>query len=112
MATSNYEYLKGILDGDLFVGVPSSQDISDKVGLIACICYLTNALKQKKPGINHYQVIRMCTKDKLIDDKLIEALSLMCHWFSYGCTKFPDMGLKAKDMPEKIRNGIANLLPF
>lgn len=112
MDTNRYKDWQYRLKHELFFGIPASEDLGDKIGLISTICYLTNALKQKKPGITHYEVIRMCTKGEPIDDNLIEVLSLVCEWFSDGCKKFPDLGMKAKDMPAQITKLLHDQLPF
>jgi hypothetical protein len=112
MDTKKRESLDELLRTELYFGIPESGDMGDKIALISLICYLTNALKQKKPGITHYEVIRLCTKSIGITDDIVEKLSLLCNWFSIGCTKFPDLGMKAKDMPDKIKDLILNILPF
>lgn len=104
--------LKQILNSDLNIGIPASKDMGDRMALIIMICYLTNVLKQKKPGITHYQVIRLCTKGLEGEDTIIDALSLICDWFASGCTKFPDLGYEAKKMPDEIKRLIHQLMPF
>jgi cytosine/uracil/thiamine/allantoin permease len=112
MDTKKYKAIQNFLKDELFLGIPVSENMGDKIGLIAMICYLTNAFKQKKPGITHYEVIRLCTKEESFDDNILEILSLVCEWFAEGCVKFPDLGIKAKDMPAQIKQQIHNLLPF
>lgn len=107
-----YKYIEDFLKNDLYFGIPSSGDLSDKVALISLVCSLTNTLKQKRPEITHYKVIRLCTNSAGVTDEVVEKLSLLCDWFSIGCYKFPDLGIKAKDMPNKIKDLIINILPF
>lgn len=103
---------KQFLDKHMFIGVPQSGDAGDKFALIGMVCYLTRALQQQKPGMTHYQVIRMCTKNKAFSAEVIESLANVCDWFAYNCVKFPDFGVKPKEMPSKICDLIEQLLPF
>ena len=104
--------LTKLLRNELYLGVPQSQDFGDVIGLFAMICKLTQALKQKKPGMTHYQVIRLCTKDTITDDTLIERLAILCEFLSIGCSKFPDLGVPVKEMPSKIKDLISKIAPF
>jgi hypothetical protein len=108
---SKYDEVKAMLD-DINIGIPASADCGDRMGLIILICYLTDALKQKKPGVTCYQVIRLCTKDDPTSDETAETLAAVCEWFSHGCKKFPNLGIQLKDMPAQIKQQIHNLLPF
>ena len=115
MDAEKYKQLHDILYTHLFIGVPASEDLGDKVGLIMMICYLKHALEAKKPDITHAEVIKLCMpkEDELwVDQENLDILALMCDWFSYDCKKFPNLGLKAKDMPEKIREQLSKLCPF
>lgn len=106
--SARLDYLKK----ECFLGNPSSQDLGDKLALIGMICHLTNTFKAKKPGITHYQVVKICCKDICVDDEHLQLIADLCDYFVEGCTKFPDFGVKTKDMPAKISNLIYNLLPF
>lgn len=112
MDTKRIEEIKHILDFDLNIGVPGTADMGDKIGLIAMICYLTDAFQKKKPTLKHLDVINMCAKDDFSDENTMQALALMCEWMSNGCLKFPNLGIKAKDMPSLIKKGIQDLCPF
>lgn len=115
MDTSKYKQLHDILYEDLFIGVPASTDMGDKIALIAMICYLKNALKAKKPDITHADVIHLCIPKAgefwLLEDN-IQALALVCDWLSFDCTKFPNLGVPVKEMPGKIREQLSKLCPF
>lgn len=106
------ETFKELFHDKMFIGIPVSQDVGDKIALISMICQLTWLLKQKKPGLDHYQVIRMCTKNKVYSDELITSLALVCDWFGEGCTKFPNLGVSPKEMPAKVCELLDNMLPF
>lgn len=107
-----YDQLKTILTTDLNIGCPASADFGDKIALFGLIAYLTNALKQKKPDVDCYKVIRMCTKDRIVEDNLVQALALITEWLTWNCTKFPNFGIEVKDMPKKISALIQDLMPF
>lgn len=107
-----YDQLRTILNENLNIGCPASADFGDKIALFGLIAYLTSALKQKKPDVNCYKVIRMCTKDQVVEDSLVQALALITEWLTWNCTKFPDFGIKAKDMPTKISALIHDMMPF
>lgn len=112
MDTKKIEEIKHILDYDLNIGVPGTADLGDKIGLIAMICYLTDALQKKKPTLKHIDVINLCAKDEFSDTNTLQALALMCEWFANGCTKFPNLGIKPKDMPKLIKKQVMDLCPF
>ncbi len=115
MDTNRFEELRKILYDELFVGVPAGQDMGDKIALIAMICYLTNALKKKKPSVTYFDVINLCMKDfplPFVDEDQLQILALVCEWFAADCKIFPNLGVSPAEMPEKIKNLISNLLPF
>jgi len=112
MDTKKIEEIKHILDYDLNIGVPATADLGDKIGLIAMICYLTDALQKKKPTLKHIDVINLCVKDEFSDTNTLQALALICEWFSNGCVTFPNLGVKAKDMPKIIKKQVMDLCPF
>ena len=112
MDTKKIEEIEHILDYDLNIGVPGTADLGDKIGLIAMICYLTDALQKKKPTLKHIDVINLCAKDEFSDTNTLQALALICEWFSNGCIKFPNLGIKAKDMPKLIKKQVMDLCPF
>lgn len=86
-------------------------DFNFKMGLISLICYLTERLKEKKPDITHYQVIRKITGDSIPEDR-IKGLAVICSDFGYGCKEFPTFGLADKDIPNKIKELISQFVPF
>ena len=110
MDTKKIQEIKHILDYDLNIGVPGTADLGDKIGLITMICYLTDALQKKKPTLKHIDIINLCAKDEFTNT--LQALALICEWFSNGCTKFPNLGVNAKDMPKIIKQKVMDLCPF
>lgn len=112
MDTKKIQEIKHILDYDLNIGVPGTADLGDKIGLITMICYLTDALQKKKPTLKHIDVINLCVKDEFSDTNTLQALALICEWFSNGCLKFPNLGVKPKDMPKIIKQKVMDLCPF
>lgn len=111
------ENTKNLLDSNrFFIGVPASSDMGDKFAIITLICRLTQELRQKKPDVTIKQVIMACIgKDLPITDDakaIIDSLEAVCTWWSYGCNKFPDLGVSAKEMSKKIKELYFNLLPF
>ena len=115
MDSSKYQRLHDILYKDLFIGVPASTDMGSKIALIAMICYLTNALKVKKPDITHADVIHLCTPkagEFWLDQENLDILALVCDWFAFDCTKFPNLGIPVKEMPGKIKDELSKLCPF
>lgn len=112
MDTKKIEEYRYLLATDLNIGAPGTADLGDKIGLIAMICYLTDALQKKKPTLKHIDVINLCAKDEFSDTNTLQALALMCEWFANGCTKFPNLGVKPKDMPKLIKKQVMDLCPF
>lgn len=112
MDTNKIEELRRILATDLNIGVPGTADLGDKMGLIMMVCYLTNALQKKKPTLTFFEVIKFCVQDGLVNEVEMHKLALICEWFSNGCLTFPDLGIKAKDMPVLIKKGFMDLCPF
>lgn len=87
-------------------------DINSKFALISLICYVTNKLKDKKPSVNHYNVIRSIIKSDDLPEDFIKGLAVVCEDFSYGCTEFPTFNIEPKNMPSTIQNILKNYLPF
>ena len=46
MDTKKIEEYRYLLATDLNIGAPGTADLGDKIGLIAMICYLTDALQK------------------------------------------------------------------
>lgn len=88
-----------------------SEDLADKLALISFVCYITHELKQKKPDVTHYQVLRKIANEFASED-VLKGLAVICSDFGYGCTKFPTFGLSNKEIVAQIRSMVAKLLPF
>lgn len=86
-------------------------DITTKFALISLIDYLTMKLKEKKPDITHYKVIKAIIKDELPED-FIKGLAVVCSDFAYGCNNFPTFGIETKQIPNKIKGILQSYLPF
>lgn len=86
-------------------------DISSKFALISLTGYLVYKLKQKKPDVTAYRVIKKITGNDYPED-FIKGLSVVIEDFSYGCTEFPTFGLQDKEIPVKIKSIISSYLPF
>ena len=112
MDTKRIEEIRKILSCELNIGVPDNADLGNKIGLITMICYVTQALRKKKPGLTHYQVLKSIFKDTLVEDETLQALDLICDWWSWGCLTIPNLGIKPADMPNLIKKGVQELCPF
>lgn len=110
MDTLGYKELAEFYSRHFSLGWISS-NFEEKLALITFICYITEQMKQKKPDVTHYQVIRKLAYPSL-SENIIKGLAVVCADFSYGCTKFPDFGVKPKDMPTQIKNILNKILPF
>lgn len=86
-------------------------DFNTKAALIALICYLTRKLKEKKPDITHYQIIKKFTPPDF-DEEFIKGLAITCDDRSYGVTEFPTFGLTMKEIPAKIKEILNSYIPF
>ena len=86
-------------------------DISSKFALISLTGYLVYKLKQKKPDVTAYKVLRKISGMEFPED-FIKGLSVVIEDFSYECTKFPTFGLQDKEIPAKIKNILSSYLPF
>lgn len=88
-----------------------STDINSKFALISLICYLVQAIKQKKPDITYYNVVKQIIKDE-IPDAFCRSFSVICEDFAYGCSEFPTFGIENKKIPSTIREILLTWFPF
>lgn len=86
-------------------------DISTKFALISLIGYLTFRIKQKKPDVTPYQIIRKIIGDDLPED-FIKGLAVVVDDFAYGCKNFPTFDLEDKKIPSKIKEILNTYIPF
>lgn len=86
-------------------------DINSKFALISLVGYLVYTLKQKKPGITSYRVIKSIIKDELPED-FIKGFAVVVDDFSYGCKEFPTFGIEPKKIPAKVKELLMLYLPF
>ena len=105
----DYESLKKVFSDNFSLGYLNT-DAGNKLVLISLICYLTQKLKEKKPGVTHYQLIMKLAKD--LPENFVVGLSIICEDLAYGCTKFPNFGVEDKKIPETIKNLLKTYLPF
>lgn len=96
---------------DLFSLGNLNTDINTKFALISLVCYLTARLKEKKPDVTHYQIIRKIIGDELPED-FIKGLAVVCSDFAYGCKEFPVFGIEPKQIPGKIKEILSTWIPF
>lgn len=104
-------------DGLPFIGVPANGDLADKLAIISLLCYLTQTLRKKKPSITVRQVVTTCLGQvaPIADPNFptaVDHMTAVCEWASFGCTKFPNFGIKDKEIPAKIKELYQNMLPF
>lgn len=110
ITTPPYEEMQRIYSKYFSIGYLNT-DINTKFALISLICYLTKKLKEKKPDVTHYQVVRKLSEGMILEDQ-IKGLSVICSDFSYGCTEFPTFGIDDKNIPAKIKEILSNWTPF
>lgn len=86
-------------------------DISTKFALISLIGYLTFKIKQKKPDVTPYQIIKKIIGDSLPED-FIKGLAVVVDDFAYGVKNFPTFDLEDKKIPSKIKEILNTYVPF
>ena len=86
-------------------------DINTKFALISLIGYLVFKLKQKKPDITSYQIIRKIVGYDLPED-FIKGVAVVVDDFSYSCKEFPTFGIEDKKIPSKIKEIFSTYVPF
>lgn len=86
-------------------------DINSKFALISLVGYVVYKLKQKKPDVTSYQVIKKIIGNNIPED-FIKGLAVVIDDFSYGCTEFPTFGLEPKNIPSKIKEILNTYIPF
>ena len=86
-------------------------DINTKFALISLVCYLVQVIKQKKPNITHYDVIKQIVKEE-IPDAFCRSFSIICEDFAYGCSEFPTFGIENKKIPTTIKEILLTWIPF
>lgn len=86
-------------------------DINTKFALISLVGYLVHKLKQKKPDITVYQVIKKIIGEELPED-FIKGISVVIEDFSYRCNNFPTFGIEGKNIPLKIKEILSKYVPF
>lgn len=107
--TPPYEEMQRLY-GQYFTTGYLNTDINTKFALISLVCYLTEKLKEKKPDVTHYQVIRKLA-DGIPEDQ-IKGLAVVCSDFAYGCKQFPTFGIEDKKIPAKVKEILSCWLPF
>lgn len=107
--TPPYEEMQRMY-GQYFTTGYLSTDINTKFALISLVCYLTEKLKEKKPDVTHYQVIRKLA-DSIPEDQ-IKGLAVVCSDFAYGCKQFPTFGIEDKKIPAKVKEILSCWMPF
>lgn len=86
-------------------------DISSKFALISLTGYLVYKLKQKKPDVTSYKILKKIAGDELPED-FIKGVSVIVDDFSYGCKEFPTFNIEDKKIPAKIKELLKSYIPF
>lgn len=110
ITTPPYEEMQRIYSRYFTIGY-LGPDISTKFALVSLIGYLTEKLKEKKPDVTHYQVIRKLSESILSEDQM-KGLAVICSDFACGCTQFPTFGIEDKKIPAKIKEILSSWTPF
>ena len=108
----NYEEKKKLFSDNFSIGYLNT-DFSDKIGLVALVCYITYEKQQKSPNVTTYKILKAITKNNPLPEEFITGLTIICDDFMYCCTTFPDFGLKTeKEKIIKIRSVLDTWIPF
>lgn len=110
ITTPPYEEMQRIYNQYFSMGYLNA-DINTKFALISLVCYITEKLKEKRPDVTHYQVLRKLSEGMIPEDH-IKGLSVICSDFSYGCKEFPTFGIDDKNIPVKIKEILSKWVPF
>lgn len=86
-------------------------DINTKFALISLVGYLVHKLRQKKPDVTPYQILKKIVGESLPED-FIKGISVVIEDFSYGCTTFPTFGIEDKNIPSKVKEILQSYIPF
>lgn len=89
-------------------------DINNKLALISLTCYVVDKLKEKKPDVTHWSVLYKINKSggNPVPEDLLKKLAVVCSDFAYGCTSFPNFGIKDDKIPAKIKELLNGWNPF
>ena len=90
-------------------------DLNTKMACISLVAYITNEMRKKGKKVTCYDVLLQICKDWPDREKnnFLKSLGAVCEDLMYGCTVFPDFGLKPAEMPKKLKNLLdENYLPF
>lgn len=97
---------------DLFSLGYINSDINEKLALISLIGYTVMKLREKKPDVTYYQVVRKIAEGTGIREDFLWAIAIIAEDFSYGCKDFPKFGLKDKEIIPKIKDILNKYMPF
>jgi hypothetical protein len=86
-------------------------DITSKFALISLTGYLVYRIKQKKPDITSYVILKKIIGDELPED-FIKGVAVVVDDFSYGCKEFPTFNIEDKKIPAKIKEILSSYVPF
>ena len=110
ITTPPYEEMQKIYSDNFSLGYLNT-DISSKFALISLTGYLVYKLKQKKPDITSYKILKKIIGDELPTD-FIKRVAVVTDDFSYGCKEFPTFGIPDKSIPSKIKEILLTYIPF
>lgn len=91
------------------------KDLSNVLAVISLTCYVTTEIRKKGKNLNCYEVLLKIFKDspEHFKNTFLKSLGVICGDFMYGCTVFPDFGVKSSEMPKTIKKIIdENFCPF
>ena len=86
--------------------------IENRFVLISLINYVYYKTKLKHPDVTHYEIIMKLSKNLGLPDEFLKGLSIVCEDFSYGCSEFPNFGLKGKEILQEIIAIFKCYMPF
>lgn len=91
-----------------------NSNMGDKLACIALTCYITNELREKGQKVTCYDILLKVGKGfgQVEKDTFLKSLGVICEDLMYGCTTFPDFGVKVKDMPKQLQILLGNYVPF
>lgn len=113
LANFSYDKLLKVYQNYFSMGYINTE-FDNKLGLIALVCHVTYLLRQQGKKITCYDLLLKIGKDcpEHMKNEFLKSLAVICEDMMYGCTKFPDFGMKPNDMPKEIKRLLDCYIPF
>lgn len=113
LADTSFEKLLAVYQKYFSMGYINSE-FDNKLGLITLVCHVTYLFRKQGKQVTCYDVLLKIGKDcpEYMKNEFLKSLAVICEDMMYGCTKFPDFGLKPKDMPSEIKRILDCYCPF